>query len=267
MVQEAHRAFVTGASGFVGRTLLEYLSAQHVSVTALSRGTDSDIAILKACPLATICRGDTCSVLAMEDGMRGCDWVFNCAASNQPHTAWGEHVEGACVVGGAAMQPHLNWIKTMRPMLASLTLTDIVEDAKDVATAASKAGVKRLIHVSVLCCLHQGGSFLGVPCRVRNVSGNVSWLSAALLHATEQASKAGASCLLRLQVSSDAVFVKGYDLHDLDVDEASVRDPPVWAKYSLSQSMVGHAFRQEYDRSVEQVVQVPPTPRCQDMSM
>jgi hypothetical protein len=40
------------------------------------------------------------------------------------------------------------------------------------------------------------------------------------------------------QVSSEAVFVRGDDLHDLDVNEHTDRDPPAWANYSRSKSMV-----------------------------
>lgn len=95
MVRKVNRAFVTGGSGFIGRTLLDFLHAKHISVTALSSGTDSDIAILKACPLATICRGDTGSVLTMVEAMQSCDTVFHCAAKTQRHGSWWDFVEGA----------------------------------------------------------------------------------------------------------------------------------------------------------------------------
>jgi nucleoside-diphosphate-sugar epimerase len=151
MVHKVNRAFVTGACGFVGRALLEYLNARHISITALSRSTDSDIAILKVAPLATICRGGTSSVLSMEQAMQGCDCVFNCAAKTQRHGSWWDYVEGAW---GSSLAALSQLGQNDAPMLDFLIFdhhlhsTDTVEGARDVATAAAKAGVKRLIHVS-----------------------------------------------------------------------------------------------------------------------
>jgi nucleoside-diphosphate-sugar epimerase len=70
-------AFVTGGSGFVGRSLIEKLVARGVMITALAR---SDAAARTVAGLgANPCRGGLDDVAVMTTGMRGCDTVFHVA--------------------------------------------------------------------------------------------------------------------------------------------------------------------------------------------
>ncbi len=71
------RFFITGATGFVGRALVEELSGHEV--VAFHR-PGSDVSSL---PCRTI-QGDVLSVRDLADGMKGCDGVFHVAGN----TSW-----------------------------------------------------------------------------------------------------------------------------------------------------------------------------------
>ncbi len=71
-------AFVTGGSGFVGRTLIGALRARGVGVRALARSrlSESEVRNHGADPV----RGSLDDVKALVAGMKGCDVVFHAAA-------------------------------------------------------------------------------------------------------------------------------------------------------------------------------------------
>ena len=75
------RVFVTGASGFVGRTLVKYLNDNAIckQVVALARSDVSE-AKAKRAGAWKVVRGDLQDVKALREGMAGCDAVFHLAA-------------------------------------------------------------------------------------------------------------------------------------------------------------------------------------------
>lgn len=72
------RVFVTGGSGFVGRALIDTLSARDTVVRALAR-SEAASDIVRAAGANPI-RGDLDDTAALRRGMEGCDAVFHAAA-------------------------------------------------------------------------------------------------------------------------------------------------------------------------------------------
>ncbi|WP_461482126.1 NAD-dependent epimerase/dehydratase family protein, partial [Porticoccus sp.] len=72
------RAFVTGATGFVGGALVAQLVAAGWQVVALVRA-HSDTARLPS-PGVALVVGDICQPEGLADAMAGCSVVFHCAA-------------------------------------------------------------------------------------------------------------------------------------------------------------------------------------------
>jgi nucleoside-diphosphate-sugar epimerase len=109
-------AFVTGGSGFLGRTLIAELRARGVTVRALARSAPSEAAVRShgADPV----RGDLDDVAALGAGMSGCDVVFHAAAIVDE---WGD-------------DNHFHRVN--------------VEGTSNVLAAARSAGVSRVVHVS-----------------------------------------------------------------------------------------------------------------------
>jgi len=70
-------AFVTGGSGFVGRSLIRRLVAQNVQVVGLARSERAAEAIRREG--ARSCRGELSDEQAITEAMRGCDMVFHVA--------------------------------------------------------------------------------------------------------------------------------------------------------------------------------------------
>jgi dihydroflavonol-4-reductase len=68
------RAFVTGASGFLGSHLVEALVAKGHEVVALVRGKEAT-----GGDGVTVRRGDVLDAASIEDAAAGCDVVFHCA--------------------------------------------------------------------------------------------------------------------------------------------------------------------------------------------
>ena len=118
------RAFVTGASGFVGGRLIPVLKMRGVEVAALAR-SDSSAKKVEALG-ATSVRGDLDDVKALESGMQRCDTVFHAAA----HTDQFDPVE------------------------VHMRIT--TKGTENVLAAARAAGVKRFIHVGTEAVLADG---------------------------------------------------------------------------------------------------------------
>ncbi|MBN8724848.1 MAG: NAD-dependent epimerase/dehydratase family protein [Acidobacteria bacterium] len=72
------KAFVTGGSGFVGRSLIKMLISRSWEVNALVRSEKSANTVKKLG--ATPITGDLDNKIAMRDGMKGCQAVFHSAA-------------------------------------------------------------------------------------------------------------------------------------------------------------------------------------------
>ena len=75
------RAFVTGASGFVGRNLVNQLLARGCEVRCLVRSTSS-IRHLRQ-PGIALCTGNLCTGEGLETAVSGCDTVFHAAGSTR----------------------------------------------------------------------------------------------------------------------------------------------------------------------------------------
>jgi nucleoside-diphosphate-sugar epimerase len=109
---------ITGATGFLGRNLCQYLVSQGYALRALARST-SDTSFLEALGV-DIARGDVIDAISVKTAMRGCDYVVHAAARFR---LWG---------------PPEPFIKTN------------VEGARHVLEAALGAGVKKFIHISTI---------------------------------------------------------------------------------------------------------------------
>ncbi len=118
----AMTCFVTGASGFIGANLVHELAARGHHVRALLR-PGADIRGLAGSAYERI-EGDVAQPELLERAMRGCDWCFHVAASY-----------------------HL-WLPDYAPMYAAN-----VEGTRNVLTAASRAGVGRIVYTSTVGCI------------------------------------------------------------------------------------------------------------------
>lgn len=124
------RAFVTGGSGFVGRNLLEVLQGLSVPTVALAR---SDAAAAACAGRgARVVRGDLDDIDVLAAAMSGCDVVFHCAA----------HV--------------LEWDDPAVYQRVN------VDGTAHVLSAAIRAGVARIVHVSTEAVLVGGGPIVQV---------------------------------------------------------------------------------------------------------
>jgi dihydroflavonol-4-reductase len=116
------KCFVTGASGFIGANLVHELVAQGHRVKALLR-PNADTRGLAGVEFERI-TGDVSNRPALEQGMRGCDWVFHVAASY-----------------------HL-WLRDYAPMYAAN-----VDGTRNVIEAATAAGCSRIVYTSTVGCI------------------------------------------------------------------------------------------------------------------
>src|SRR5262245_58803716 len=119
------QTFVTGGSGFLGRTLIRVLREKGHEVRALARSGKAMDAVREAG--AEPVRGDLSQVDAMREGMAGCQWVFHSAAMAK---AWG---------------PRKDFIEAN------------VRGTENVLEASLAAGVRKLVHVSTEAVLVGGG--------------------------------------------------------------------------------------------------------------
>ena len=116
------KAFVTGASGFVGSNLVHELVVQGHRVKALLR-PNSDERGLAGAAFERV-TGDVSDRKLLERELEGCDWCFHVAASY-----------------------HL-WLRDYRPMYAAN-----VEGTRHVLEAAGKVGCGRIVYTSTVGCI------------------------------------------------------------------------------------------------------------------
>jgi nucleoside-diphosphate-sugar epimerase len=109
---------ITGATGFLGRNLCDYLAGQGHAMRALARPT-SDASALEGLNIE-VARGDITDLAAVQAAMHGCDQVIHAAAHFR---LWG---------------PPAPFIQTN------------VDGARHVLETALSAGVKRFVHVSTI---------------------------------------------------------------------------------------------------------------------
>ena len=100
-----HRVFVTGATGFVGRTVIQALRAEGYVVRCLvRRGSEPDLRGVEAIERV---EGDVLSPQTLEEGMAGCDAVVHLVGIIREHvptntTFYRVHVQGTSNVVAAA---------------------------------------------------------------------------------------------------------------------------------------------------------------------
>jgi dihydroflavonol-4-reductase len=116
------KAFVTGASGFIGSNLVHELVAQGHRVKALLR-PGSDQRGVAGVEFQTV-TGDVLDRKLLEREMEGCEWCFHVAASY-----------------------HL-WLRDYKPMYEVN-----VEGTRNVLEAAGKAGCQRIVYTSTVGCV------------------------------------------------------------------------------------------------------------------
>src|SRR5262249_43822160 len=109
-----HKAFVTGANGFIGSALVHRLLSEGVSVRAMCRTPEKGKSLGEAG--AEIVVGDVQDARSLGRYVEGCDTVFHLAVVGD---------------GTASFQYNVN-----------------VQGTLNVADAAHQAGVERFVHVS-----------------------------------------------------------------------------------------------------------------------
>lgn len=118
-------AFVTGGSGFVGRSLIRALRSREVAVRALARSSAATEAVEAAGAQAV--RGELGDADALGAGLHGCDVVFHGAAVVEE---WGPR----------SLYQQVN-----------------VEGTRSLLALARAAGVARFVHVSTEAVYADGG--------------------------------------------------------------------------------------------------------------
>jgi NADH dehydrogenase len=114
-----HRVFVTGGTGFVGRSVIQALRAHgHVARCLVRRGSEGDLKGLEAIERV---EGDVLARGSLPDAMSGCDAII-----------------------------HLVGIIRERPARGVTFQALHVEATENVIGAAVDAGVRRLLHMSAL---------------------------------------------------------------------------------------------------------------------
>ena len=118
------RAFVTGATGFVGRAVVRQLVEAGHQVRALVR-SGADMHQLVGLPLQQV-NGHLGELAALERGMEGCEWVFHVAAL---YSYWGH--------------PWQDFYQSN------------VEGTRNVMETARRVGVQRVVYTSSIAVLGQ----------------------------------------------------------------------------------------------------------------
>jgi nucleoside-diphosphate-sugar epimerase len=127
------KGFVTGGSGFVGKSFIEYVLRNHPEYTGLvilSRSEKADetinLSIGDRTDIVKIVRGDLSNINQLATYLAGCDVVFHIGAKVELWGQWEDFVE-ANIVG-----------------------------TTNLLTAAKKVGVKRFVHISTEATLLTG---------------------------------------------------------------------------------------------------------------
>ncbi len=100
------KAFVTGATGFIGASIVRELLAEGIEARVLTR-PGADIRNLHGLDIE-ICQGDLLDVTSLESGIKGCQWLFHAAAdyrlwTRTPETMYRVNVEGTKTILNAAL--------------------------------------------------------------------------------------------------------------------------------------------------------------------
>lgn len=117
--------FVTGGSGFLGRSLIRELIKKGYRVRALARSSNASDVVRKLG--AEVVQGDLDQIQALQKGMEGCSTVFHSAAKTEDWGRWDDFFR-------------IN-----------------VRGTENVLTAAKNAHVSRFLHVSTEAVLVGGG--------------------------------------------------------------------------------------------------------------
>jgi NADH dehydrogenase len=118
-MQAAHRVFVTGGTGFVGRAVIQALRADGYAVRCLvRRGSERDLRGIGAIERV---EGDVMARRTLDEGMSGCDAVVHLVGIIRERAATGSTFERVHVQG-----------------------------TQNVLDAAAAAGVRRYLHMSAL---------------------------------------------------------------------------------------------------------------------
>jgi dihydroflavonol-4-reductase len=125
------KAFVTGATGFVGSHVARLLAAQGADLRLLRRSSSptSNIEALKAERVT----GDLTDPESLKKGMQGCDFVFHVAAD------------------------YRLWVRDPEQMYRAN-----VEGTRAILQAAQEAGVRRVVYTSSVATMGFTGN--GAPC-------------------------------------------------------------------------------------------------------
>jgi dihydroflavonol-4-reductase len=115
------KAFVTGATGFVGSHVAQALEAAGAELRLLARST-SPTKIISTLKNSEIVRGDLCDASTYKDAMRGCEAVFHVAAD------------------------YRLWTKNAVEVMAMYRAN--VEGTRALIDAARQTGVKRIVYCS-----------------------------------------------------------------------------------------------------------------------
>jgi len=95
MVQKDKRYLITGASGFLGNALTEYLIDQGCEINALSRNEGNLIALKTTYPNIDIFPGDVSDSWVVRRAAEGCSGIFHLAAFK--HVPMAEHNAIQCI--------------------------------------------------------------------------------------------------------------------------------------------------------------------------
>jgi nucleoside-diphosphate-sugar epimerase len=77
------KVFLTGASGFVGSHILDFLRERHINVSLLLRKTSDTRFIARHLPEVDICYGSLSDPQALANAMQGSDGVIHCAGKTK----------------------------------------------------------------------------------------------------------------------------------------------------------------------------------------